>query len=281
MSSKSLNRAFTLIELLVVIAIIAILAAILFPVFAQAREKARQTACLSNQKQIGLGITMYAQDYDETYPMLRSYGPTSNTSIPLQIQPYVQKVNGFAGNVAGIWQCPSDSVTPNSTAVGAVHQTYAGAICTPAHRPTNPGDFSPVSAMWDDISAPDSVGNYYYPGQPMAQIPDVTGTIMIVETSHPDFVLGNNALGIKRPFMNAVGNFYAQNQVDSTGAIIPPSIGGFHAGGWNYVFADGHVKFSKPEATVGKGVGGNGKDANGGTCVNTNPCGGWTMDPND
>lgn len=61
-------RALTLIELLVVIAIIAILAAILFPVFAQAREKARQTACLSNLKQVGLAVQMYAQDYDENIP---------------------------------------------------------------------------------------------------------------------------------------------------------------------------------------------------------------------
>ena len=62
------RQAFTLIELLVVIAIIAILAAILFPVFAQAREKARQTSCLSNTKQLGLGLLMYVQDYDETWP---------------------------------------------------------------------------------------------------------------------------------------------------------------------------------------------------------------------
>lgn len=62
-------NAFTLIELLVVIAIIAILAAILFPVFASAREKARQTACLSNTKQIGTAVSMYVQDYDESLPM--------------------------------------------------------------------------------------------------------------------------------------------------------------------------------------------------------------------
>ena len=63
------RSGFTLIELLVVIAIIAILAAILFPVFARARESARRTSCISNLKQLALGTMMYAQDYDETYPM--------------------------------------------------------------------------------------------------------------------------------------------------------------------------------------------------------------------
>src|SRR5579871_6557780 len=71
MQSKS-RPGFTLIELLVVIAIIAILAAILFPVFARAREQARRTACLSNMKQIGTALYMYAQDYDEILP--RRYG---------------------------------------------------------------------------------------------------------------------------------------------------------------------------------------------------------------
>src|SRR5215470_12889769 len=73
--SKPSLHGFTLIELLVVIAIIAILAAILFPVFAQAREKARQTSCLSNNKQIGLSALMYSQDYDELYALGAVQGP--------------------------------------------------------------------------------------------------------------------------------------------------------------------------------------------------------------
>ena len=279
-SLKSSNRAFTLIELLVVIAIIAILAAILFPVFAQAREKARQAACQSNEKQIGLGITMYAQDYDETYPMLRTFG-TYNTSIPQEIGSYVQKVNGFSSNSAGIWRCPTDQVTPNTPTVGAVHQSYAGAITVPAHRPSTPGGDSPVTAMWDDISASDGSGTTYYPGHALSQITDTTGTIMVVETAHPDFWLGNNALGIKRPYMTVAGNYFAQNQTETTGATWMPNNGGWHSGGWNYVFADGHVKYFKPEATIGKGEGGNGKDYNGGACTNLNPCGGWTLSPND
>src|SRR5581483_10176820 len=74
-SPYRVRKGFTLIELLVVIAIIAILAAILFPVFAQAREAARKTACLSNMKQLSLGWLMYAQDYDETYPMSAQCSP--------------------------------------------------------------------------------------------------------------------------------------------------------------------------------------------------------------
>ncbi len=77
-----MRRGFTLIELLVVIAIIAILAAILFPVFARAREKARQTSCLSNIKQLGLGMLMYAQDFDEMFSGMSNGSPLPNPVVP-------------------------------------------------------------------------------------------------------------------------------------------------------------------------------------------------------
>jgi prepilin-type N-terminal cleavage/methylation domain-containing protein/prepilin-type processing-associated H-X9-DG protein len=91
------QRAFTLIELLVVIAIIAILAAILFPVFAQARESARLSSCLSNMKQIGLGVKMYAQDYDEEFPLGTYPGPR-NWEVNQDVNPYPpdnQCLDGF------------------------------------------------------------------------------------------------------------------------------------------------------------------------------------------
>jgi prepilin-type N-terminal cleavage/methylation domain-containing protein len=91
-----IKRGFTLIELLVVIAIIAILAAILFPVFAQAREKARAITCVSNMKQISLGVLMYIQDNDETYcPYYSAYSPTSGYGgadqyWPQLVSPYIR-----------------------------------------------------------------------------------------------------------------------------------------------------------------------------------------------
>src|ERR1043165_8099255 len=91
--SRSPHRTgFTLIELLVVIAIIAILAAILFPVFAQAREAARKTSCLSNMKQLNLGWQMYSQDYDEAYAMTAQCCDGNGSQIYWQfmIEPYVK-----------------------------------------------------------------------------------------------------------------------------------------------------------------------------------------------
>jgi prepilin-type N-terminal cleavage/methylation domain-containing protein/prepilin-type processing-associated H-X9-DG protein len=103
---RAKQKAFTLIELLVVIAIIAILAAILFPVFAQAREAARKASCQSNLKQIGSGWLMYVQDYDEQTPMSAwtTEGRGSGwRSIPFyRIQPYIKNMD--------VIRCPSDAI---------------------------------------------------------------------------------------------------------------------------------------------------------------------------
>src|SRR5947209_11639065 len=104
------KRAFTLIELLVVIAIIAILAAILFPVFAQAREKARQASCLSNLKQIGQGYLMYLQDYDEQFPL--------DTQSPTRI-----------GNV--YWSPPNLVTTQRTDAYLSWYQTQGANVLYP------------------------------------------------------------------------------------------------------------------------------------------------------
>ena len=145
------RRAFTLIELLVVIAIIAILAAILFPVFAQAREKARTITCTSNVRQIGLATSMYVQDNDEHFPA--AWGSPAGTWQVL-VNPYVKNgMDADPNNWAhskGLWHCPSDS-QGNSMSY-ASNALVAGAF-NPGHIPHSDAKAlaaleSPASIVW-------------------------------------------------------------------------------------------------------------------------------------
>jgi len=117
-----MRKGFTLIELLVVIAIIAILAAILFPVFARAREKARQASCMSNLKQLALAILMYAEDYDEMLPSNAIFPPTGPIRWPALVMPYVKN--------AQIFTCPSDkTIKIGGTPLGNSESSGYGLGC--------------------------------------------------------------------------------------------------------------------------------------------------------
>ena len=135
-ASPRRQSGFTLIELLVVIAIIAILAAILFPVFASAREKARQATCLSNMKQLGYAVTMYTQDYDEAQ---MGYVNNSNVYWPQELDPYVK--------MRAVWLCPdfapglgtslnSSTYGVNSHVVNSINGTPAPLTLSSYTRPS-------------------------------------------------------------------------------------------------------------------------------------------------
>jgi len=140
-TSKRIDYGFILIELLVVIAIIAILAAILFPVFATAREKARATTCTSNLKQLGIAFAQYIQDNDETYPIAQSGDTAFNPSWEGEIIPYTSiKINNGVGGSANnqkaaqILVCPDDTPLPSA---GQQRESYAMADHVPDHRSSN------------------------------------------------------------------------------------------------------------------------------------------------
>jgi len=232
------SRGFTLIELLVVIAIIAILAAILFPVFAQAREKARQAVCTSNLKNIGLAMQMYLQDYDENevpYYVIE----TGNTALPASwngyvpyyylLQPYItQKV--IAGSTGNIWNCPSNIAQAAFTNTANPEHTYAAStLRAGVGVPNSPGVVDPC----DDtpISGTGCTAD--------ASITQPASTIAIVENGTNwdawEFQLCDAGLwgGGPTPWMFAG-----------------------HAAHSNYLFADGHVKALTPWQTMATADGG-------------------------
>jgi prepilin-type N-terminal cleavage/methylation domain-containing protein/prepilin-type processing-associated H-X9-DG protein len=166
--SRSKSNAFTLIELLVVIAIIAILAAILFPVFAQAREKARQTACLNNTKQLALGIQMYSQDYDETLPVA-GYGAQCRGRWQWQVYSYVKNM--------GVFTCPNLSDNPWTTAQAT----------NPCGGPTVGGD-DKGGYGWNYALQSDGTGMTNLdkaPGYALSQIAKPADTIIVGDTGFP------------------------------------------------------------------------------------------------
>jgi len=252
---------FTLIELLVVIAIIAILAAILFPVFAQAREKARATSCLSNLKQIDTGILMYVQDYDETMPLFtagycnRVANPLNPNDAPggsagigrwpewqYQIYPYLKNWD--------IYSCPSDAASVSATDFIArfydLSYGYNYGYLSHLEGSADPG--CPSVTQW-------------FSGIGLGAVQRPANTVMLVDTGGRAAFPGGSTLGsmVNPPdawpstsffygpdtvgWGQNCGNYYA-----GTPGAQWANTGGFawrHSEGGNVAFVDGHVKFSR------------------------------------
>ena len=226
--------AFTLIELLVVIAIIAILAAILFPVFARARENARRSSCQSNLKQIGLGIIQYGQDYDEKYPLIETTPVPGPYGWAGATQPYVKSDQ--------IYQCPSELNDPGSFGIGA-----AGYTDYQYNRMLNTTSGSPASGV--------ALSSVAQASQTVMALDGVTSEGR-ANTAGCGFALFNIAGG---PTFSGSGSCpltgsQGQAALSKGGSLTGPQPYR-HLGGVNYLFADGHVKWIKTsDRTTGSGL---------------------------
>jgi prepilin-type N-terminal cleavage/methylation domain-containing protein/prepilin-type processing-associated H-X9-DG protein len=214
------RKGFTLIELLVVIAIIAILAAILFPVFAQAREKARQATCTSNLMQIGTACMMYEQDNDEYWvPYSVQTGPSTYVPFYTTLNPYIKlPVTQSRG---GVWNCPSNIASAQYTSTTAPQHTYVPSTLRNLGTGCDDTPISNAGCTTDSkVSSPAS-------------------TIAMVESGTDwdswDFEVAESGLW--------------------SGGPTPWMFAG-HAGHSNYLFADGHVKALTPMATLDQADGG-------------------------
>ena len=239
-SLQNRRKAFTLIELLVVIAIIAILAAILFPVFARARENARRASCQSNLKQVGLGLMQYTQDYDEKYG-LAEYGGGSSGIPQVQwyqaIQPYMK--SGTQYGKGGVFQCPSYTSSSNDYA-----QSYG------VHSDLFP-------SYYNGPSATDTVVTHS-----IAVLESPADKIIVAEKgnsgggySYPVFITAEYywTTGVGTPRGSKDDNdrldgtdVALRSDCDDTGGNVTYQCAGMpryrHLGTSNMLYADGHVK---------------------------------------
>ncbi len=202
------RTGFTLIELLVVIAIIAILAAILFPVFAQAREKARTVSCLSNTKQIGLATAMYAQDYDETFEL--SLYAQSLTVSPVVLVAWYDEIFPYVKS-AQVFQCPSQPKAIDNAAFGQLLGLVLG--------------FSEAS-----------LGNVPF----LSYDPNV----VVIADGNPGFINNRPVQTLSSVQFPADQPVYGDGYVGGAASIYTP-VDGRHTGGMNVSYADSHSKFMR------------------------------------
>jgi prepilin-type N-terminal cleavage/methylation domain-containing protein/prepilin-type processing-associated H-X9-DG protein len=225
------NHGFTLIELLVVIAIIAILAAILFPVFAQARERARAVSCLSNTKQLGLAEMMYAQDYDETYWSNPWPGGGVNLNGNGCIQPacggttfWSDLLMPYVKN-AGVFDCPSNSDTLLEI------ENYV--------PPAIPQGSTNIYRVEYGFGEKGPHGDTQIGPYTMAQLQSPAQIALLADAVSPWNFFNCQADPQKAP---DVGSYYWTQGILDWQHYGKPR----HFGGINFVYADGHAKFGRP-----------------------------------
>ncbi len=255
------RRAFTLIELLVVIAIIAILAAILFPVFAQAREKARQASCLSNLKQIGIALTMYQSDYDSMYPP--SQLPPSGANIvswPTMVQPYIKNDKVFICPSTAPGALPADTtyLVPTTKVYTGQTRTAVSFGTLTAADGTTAQPFLVNGLSYGRNLIPDTTGAWSTPNFKTAsnsksgfvttgttasvieaQIEDPAGTIHICDS------MTGSAGGDPTVQGNSIRGIQAENRTDHFKTDTASKVAYRHGGGFEALFGDGHAKYRK------------------------------------
>lgn len=246
---KSRFRAFTLIELLVVIAIIGILAAILFPVFAQARESARMISCLSNMRQLGMAVYMYTQDWSEHLPPATNYDADLNGSA--RIWPAI--VSGYIRN-DGIFLCPSAS-----------NAHYANTWARRGELPIGYNAATSVDPL--GLEAPTSVAN-------LVEIDDAARTPLFAETpsgptsaKYRGYVF-DPYVGKENPRDKRLSTPLVSDADLVAGSPLPPARlkpvfcrhrtgNGNLSGRTNIVFGDSHVKSYTASSILGQDAGAN------------------------
>lgn len=209
------TRGFTLIELLVVIAVIAILAALLFPVFARARDKARQATCTSNLKQIGLAVLLYTQDYDDRYPLGHApvADPLSVFDGGMDYEPhFIELLRPFVKNSKnqGVWRCPSD----------------------PSAQLTKDGDQTEFHVSY-------SVNGWFEYGAALSQVEIPADKIHVLESVDDDhfhwWEMGRKKMSDPYLPLDQLPRKALDEQTARTR----------HSEGANYLYADQHVKWSR------------------------------------